>query len=88
MKNFSTLAVFVFSLFIILVTTTKGAKVCLFSFEVPQPCDSNNCNIQCKQQFGAKPPGAVKGPLLGGNCIGENCFCSFCCKEKCADLHS
>ncbi|TMW93886.1 hypothetical protein EJD97_011025 [Solanum chilense] len=87
MKNFSNVVVIAFFLFIILVTTTKGAKVCLFPFEVPQPCDSNKCDTQCKQQFGQKPPGAIKGPLLGGSCIGENCFCSFCCKEKCVDLH-
>ncbi|KAK4380263.1 hypothetical protein RND71_002125 [Anisodus tanguticus] len=91
MKNFSSVAVFIFALFIVLTyvgTTIRGAKVCLFPFRVTQPCDSNVCNTQCHKQFGEKPPGTIKGSLLGGNCIGENCFCSFCCLEKCADLHS
>ncbi|KAM3270628.1 hypothetical protein P3S67_028830 [Capsicum chacoense] len=87
MKNSINVAAFVFAHFIVFViTTTSGDRVCLLPFDVPQPCDSNYCNALCNKQYGEKPPGAIKGPLRGGNCIGQTCFCIFCCFEKCTDF--
>lgn len=61
-----------------------GSRVCPFLLAIAKPCDPTNCNHQCFQQLGGKPaPGSIKGPLLGGNCLAENCYCSFCCDVRC-----
>nr|XP_009609352.1 putative defensin-like protein 157 [Nicotiana tomentosiformis] len=91
MKKFSSIVVFLFAICIVLGTKARGAKECRVPFPgAAKPCDPTDCNNQCFKQFQGKPAPnpSIKGSLLGGDCLAENCFCTFCCEVNCPDLHS
>ncbi|KAH0651593.1 hypothetical protein KY290_032497 [Solanum tuberosum] len=86
MKNFSSLVVCLFVLFIVLCTKTRGihlesSKEC--NYPLPgaiKPCDPEKCNTQCFDKYQNKPdPPGITGTLLGGTCLGDDCNCTFYC---------
>ncbi|KAJ8557201.1 hypothetical protein K7X08_002826 [Anisodus acutangulus] len=85
MKNFSSIVVFLFALFIVLGAKTRGldleAKECQFPLPgATKPCDPTKCNTQCFDKYQGKPdPPGVTGQLLGGTCFGDDCKCTFWC---------
>ncbi|OIT08488.1 hypothetical protein A4A49_02075 [Nicotiana attenuata] len=91
MKKLSSVAPFIFALFIVLSTNTRGingARVCLVPLAVSNPSVPRNCNTQCINKFGEKPPGSIKGEILAGNCLAATgkCYCSFCCDKGCTSV--